>query len=847
MRRSNVKFGASTTNARSPNVAVDSVAIVSRRLRVDVTMLMTPPIAPVPYSVAPPPSTTSMRSTPAVGKAPRSSAPSWAPAKGRPSSSTSVWFEPVPRMVTLADEPTGPVRVSATPGMFSSAAATVVNPRRTMSAFVTTYVVLLVAAVAGADAPDLFERGGGCGGLRLRCGLRERGSGTECHENGAERRGRADRHKSPSLDARGEGKHPRAGILTLRIGTDCCGLPVLANRDRSGSPLTVARPCRILTGFPRTRNRECLSGDRRPRPWFRRNEGRTPGSRRRCNRQGFSRTDSRLGVADGMLGVANDNMSARADLPAVPALADARSKWTRGDFGGCLALLDTIGTLRAGNEPWVEATLLRARSLYRLRRYPQNIALLEPILSAFADGDESCTARMLLGSSIARSGDVDRGLAILDATAEHAEARGVHRAIRAEIAHACALAHWTRREHAETERLARLAEAAGADIISVRATQLRGFVALTLQRFAEALVLFNLTLDAYWRCRQRDADLAEMTVHQIAMLELMLRSRDVPGTHAVPDRRRVRDPWDATPDAASVTRLQTFVFDAWLFAHDGDRDTAFRKVRRAEEMATAPAWRVWALAGRASLAAAFGELGSAREHAALATELSAGVEWAATTGEERVGLLFLAETLAATDPAGAVTTLKTYDALSDPMDPDHAFSTDPRFRATEDFVRGLVLRATGREAAATKLLKSAANRYAACGHLWRAVAARIALASTSPRGADLDELRETVAEHFPNSFLARRVGIDALSDPIVGSLTPAQRDVLALLLAGYNAREIATHTGRAYNTVRVHIDRLREAFKTSSIHALVVDCHRRGVVLPVRAAPLRDEAVRNCG
>jgi DNA-binding NarL/FixJ family response regulator len=182
------------------------------------------------------------------------------------------------------------------------------------------------------------------------------------------------------------------------------------------------------------------------------------------------------------------------------------------------------------------------------------------------------------------------------------------------------------------------------------------------------------------------------------------------------------------------------------------------------------------------------------------------------------------------------------------MDPDQAFSTDPRFHATEDYVRGLVLRATGREAAAIKLLKSAANRYAACGHFWRAVAARFALAATSPRTGELDELREIVAEHFPNSFLARRAGIDALSDPIVGSLTPAQRDVLSLLLEGLNAREIATHTGRAYNTVRVHIDRLREAFKTSSIHALVVDCHRRGIVLPVRAAHAhKEEAVRNCG
>ena len=126
--------------------------------------------------------------------------------------------------------------------------------------------------------------------------------------------------------------------------------------------------------------------------------------------------------------------------------------------------------------------------------------------------------------------------------------------------------------------------------------------------------------------------------------------------------------------------------------------------------------------------------------------------------------------------------------------------------------------------------------------------ALFALDSASADSAQLDAARAIVSEHFPRSFLARRVGFSALPDPVVGGLTPAQRDVLALLLEGLDAREIATRTGRAYNTVRVHIDRLREAFKASSIHALVVDCHRRGIVLPARPPRAhKREAVRHCG
>jgi DNA-binding NarL/FixJ family response regulator len=538
----------------------------------------------------------------------------------------------------------------------------------------------------------------------------------------------------------------------------------------------------------------------------------------------------------------------RAAASSVPALVDARSSWACGDFNGCLARLDAIGSLQPGSGPWVEATLLRARSLYRLKRYDETIALLEPVESMFAPGDESCTARVLLGSAIARAGDVDRGLRMLEAAAAQAESLGVHPAIRAEITHGRALAYWTRRDLDESERFAREAEAAGADIISVRATQLRGFVAVAQRRFTDALALFNATVDAYWRCRERDTDLVEIAVLDIAALELMLRSSAVRGSHDMPDRRRVRDRWEASPAVSSVAAQSIVISDAWLFAHDGDRDTAFRKMRLAEEMAPVPAWRVFGLATRAGLALAFDEVGSAREHAALATEISNDVDWNATIGEERVALLLLAEVMSVTDPAAASAMLDIYDGLPAPMDPGNVISTDPRLPALEDYARGLVLRSRGDAVAAKACLKSAADRFASCGHLWRYVQALIALESVSPGAGHIETARAIVSEHFPKSFLARRVALGAASDLVVRGLTPAQRDVLSLLLQGLNAREIATRTGRAYNTVRVHIDRLREAFKTSSIHAMVVECHRRGIVLPAPAASRRkDESIRHCG
>ena len=150
----------------------------------------------------------------------------------------------------------------------------------------------------------------------------------------------------------------------------------------------------------------------------------------------------------------------------------------------------------------------------------------------------------------------------------------------------------------------------------------------------------------------------------------MLRSRYVPGTHGIPDRRRVREPWDATPHG----RIGGSDADVAPATRGCSRTTAIATPRFAR-CAEPKRWRLRrrGVCGRspreASLAAAFGERGSAREHAALASEIAQGVDWSATTGEERIALLLLAEISAVTDPAAARAALETYDALPAPIDP----------------------------------------------------------------------------------------------------------------------------------------------------------------------------------
>src|SRR4030081_2811573 len=95
---------------------------------------------------------------------------------------------------------------------------------------------------------------------------------------------------------------------------------------------------------------------------------------------------------------------------ATRGLDEALTAWLAGDAERTLALYGALDRGEADSPP---AILLRARALLRPRRTGDAIAVLKsPPLANAAAGD-AATAAMLLGTAYARSGDVERGLAIL--------------------------------------------------------------------------------------------------------------------------------------------------------------------------------------------------------------------------------------------------------------------------------------------------------------------------------------------------------------------------------------------------------------------------------------------------
>jgi DNA-binding CsgD family transcriptional regulator len=528
-----------------------------------------------------------------------------------------------------------------------------------------------------------------------------------------------------------------------------------------------------------------------------------------------------------------------AVLPA--AVAAAREAYVRGDFCSVVA---TLGESPLGSKAPAEARLLRARALLKLQRSLDVLDELPPSDHAgIGDKDERAAARMLHAAATARV-DLPRGLSLLAETSRAAAQERAHSAVRAEIAYFRAVAHWSDGNLSDASRYAIDAERCGKDVLAVRATQLRAFIAASTPgptRYADALALFRTAARGYTRCRERDVDLATIIVEQVATLEHVTRSANSPGSHTAARGRRALPGSFFGTVVPSATRLRLCCNDAWLFALDGDDVSAFRIMREAEENAPSDAWHVWTLAVRAAIAVVCGERAGARTFADDAIERAVTVAWSSTNDEERIAFLQLAETYAYLDDANAAAaSLARFDGFTNAMDNTRVLrdrERDPRLAGWIAHVRGLVQRGFGDHGAAGASFSAAVDAFASCGYLWRETLSLIELDATQGRGAagaHLDRAVALVREHFPHSFLVRRLGpwMRGAVDPVIATLSPAEREVLRHVLDGRSQREIADVTGRAYNTVRTQMQALHRKLGTSSEHQIVAACAQRGVGSP---------------
>jgi DNA-binding CsgD family transcriptional regulator len=227
---------------------------------------------------------------------------------------------------------------------------------------------------------------------------------------------------------------------------------------------------------------------------------------------------------------------------------------------------------------------------------------------------------------------------------------------------------------------------------------------------------------------------------------------------------------------------------------------------------------------------------AAREYAAEAAERARVLDWDCAVGDETLALLFLAEVLADLDPTSATEMFSRYEHLAHTYDSSQVFYDDPRLVAYISHIRGVIRRVNGDLCHAREDLQKAYDIFSELGALWRATLTLIELDEIRvPNEPHSDLYLEKAAliirEHFPRSFLARRLGrwLRSYDDAIVAKLSPSKREVLRYLLEGCAPKDIARLKCLAEGTVRNHICEIEAAFEVHSIQELMAACYRRGL------------------
>jgi DNA-binding CsgD family transcriptional regulator len=455
---------------------------------------------------------------------------------------------------------------------------------------------------------------------------------------------------------------------------------------------------------------------------------------------------------------------------------------------------------------------------------------------------------MLVGAAEARAENYDTGLATLDDAAAFARSAVVHPAITAEIDYyrALNLRQVALRQTTlpERERLldvanSRASDAAAsrADIITARAAALRGWLAVDQQRYHDAHGLFVRAERQILACASLDVHLAALVQHAIAQLELDLRTATFRGAH------RARYAADQVPQfydvwSAPIPRLQTLIADAWAFALDGDVTCALDRAWDAEKFgkAVSPAWRVVALAERAAIMRAVGDVASSRKVAEDAAGIAQSVPWSETRGEEHLCLLTLVDEIIRFDVGAGIALFERYQGIR----ADHGNLLplrDPRTVAQEQYTAGLVARESGDDLLAQVRFREAYRAYRKLGVLWKAALTLIEVDRTrfglSSQDAALETAVALVKDHYPTSFIVPMLGKWAASfaDEEASGLKPHLREVLRLLSAGgLSPKEIAVRTGKSLHTIRSYTRDLHAAFNVRSTRELLARARERGFI-----------------
>jgi DNA-binding CsgD family transcriptional regulator len=314
---------------------------------------------------------------------------------------------------------------------------------------------------------------------------------------------------------------------------------------------------------------------------------------------------------------------------------------------------------------------------------------------------------------------------------------------------------------------------------------------------------------------------AELRASGTAQLAHLARELAIPEAIAEIDRQLSGAAWtaDFTPKLFDAHRDV-----AWAKALAGDYFNAGRHLKRASAVASTAARKVVAACDRASLARSLGEHRWSRVELDEAELLASEVDWETANGEERIGLLMLAELFSRLDAARSAGYLTRYRELS-----------APRSRARGDLRResiarqsiGIIEIALGNKGRGIALLREACKIFERLGYDFRAAWCLMSEFEATGNPDLLPIVKERLRNHG-QSWLAAQLRASSNGSEI--PLPPMQRRVFVEVCQGKSTAAIAKSLGRSEFTVSNHIKAIFKAFDVNSRPALIAEAVRQGLV-----------------
>lgn len=351
---------------------------------------------------------------------------------------------------------------------------------------------------------------------------------------------------------------------------------------------------------------------------------------------------------------------------------------------------------------------------------------------------------------------------------------------------------------------------------------LRSFIYCQAEQYRDSA---QTVIDALRLIGKHREDYLEEWFHAVQNLALL--GRELSFDEAAEVARGEVDADVHWPEDYRTQRFQALKAVGWSCALRGDMLGCFRYLRLAERVIPSDAFRAILLLDRAHFARIVGEQNWALDEIAKAENIAETVDWQNLAGEERIGLLLLAEATAPIDRERARYYMARYKGLDKIRSPLHLFAFDHRLEAFAAYAEGVV-RAGGKDnGAAEEALRKAWSIFDRIGYGWRA--ARVAMRLFELTKKDRwRHLAEDKLEAFPRSWLARelRQPVDSATPKV--KLPPMQGKVFSMLCQKMTTAEIAQELGLSQHTIRNHLKAVFRAYGVNNRAALIAEAASRG-------------------